>query len=150
MPPPNRLVVDAAGVELVPPKGDVTVEDLPNTALELAAVADDPGPAPNIGDAPKPVAVDVALATEAPNAGGLVAAPNTGAGLVPNEGTEAKLGTELAFPLLIPLPKTLLLLAATGAAVVTVTGADVAAFPNENAAVLFPEPNEKLELADGT
>lgn len=148
--PPNMLVVDAAGVKLVPPKGDVTVEDLPNTALELAADANDPEPVPKI----VPVATDAALVAEAPNTGGLVA-PKVGAELPPNEGTALKPGTDVALPLVIPLPNMLLLVATTGAAVVTDTGAVVAEFPNENVALLFPEvaaaaPNEKLELADDT
>lgn len=149
---PKMLVVDVAGVELVAPKGDVTVEDPPNTELELAGFASELELAPKTGPAPKPLAAGATLAVDAPNAGGL-AAPNAGAGLVPNDGTAPKLG---AIELAPPVPKMLLLVAATGAAVVVVTGAVVDAPPNENAPVLLPvedcaaPPNEKLEFVDDT
>lgn len=154
------LVVDAAGVELVAPNGEVTVEDPPNTELVLPAVANEP--APKTGAAPNPEAAGVpALAVAPPNAGGLVAlAPNAGAGLVPNEGTAPKLGAAPVLLLVVALPKMLLLVAATGAAVAALVVTVGAAPPNENAplalfAAVVPDgcavaPNEKLELADGT
>lgn len=153
---PNKLVVDAAGVELVAPNGDVTDEEPPNTELVLAEVANEPELPPNTGGAPNPLATGAALVVEAPNAGGLVA-PNVGAGFVPNEGTAPKLGAAV---LLLALPKMLLPVAPTGAAVVVAVGADVAAPPKENAPVLLVlveaagcawAPNENVELAaDGT
>lgn len=73
-----------ADVELIPPNGDVTVEDAPKTELVLAGTAGELAAAPNTDVAPKPLAVGATEAVtllEAPKAGGLPELP------VPNAGT---------------------------------------------------------------
>lgn len=73
-----------ADAELIPPNGDVTVEDAPKTELVLAGTAEELTAAPNTGAAPKPLAVGATVPVppfEAPKAGGLpeLALPNAGA-----------------------------------------------------------------------